>query len=66
LVHPLQFFGSRISILPSALALKFFLAHALMHLPQTTHFSSLILTLNPVGLIPWLMRFSDLMARRGR
>lgn len=54
-VHPLQLFGCTISIFPAALALKFSLAHALMHLPQSTHFSSLILTLNPVGLIPWLM-----------
>ena len=65
-VHPLQLFGSTTSTVPSAVASKFFLAHALMHLPQATHFSRLILTLKPVGLIPWLMRSLELVARGGR
>ena len=51
-VQPLQLFRCTTSMLPSAFALKFLRAHALMHLPQLMHLSTLIRTLNPVGLIP--------------
>ncbi len=55
-VQPLQLFRCTTSMLPSAFALKFLRAHALMHLPQLMHLSTLIRTLNAVGLIPWLIR----------